>query len=611
MNQSSYKLTIQPENSTIVVPPETNILEALTDAGVSIVSACGARGTCGKCLIIVEDGALSPLTKAELSFLTKEQLESGMRLACQAKITQDTIITVPDTSRALEIQILLGGESRPVNLAPNVSKHYVELPAQTLVDSVSLFDHLKRTLNLRADLRADLVLLRQFAEVLHTWDNKLTAVICGDRLIALEQGDTTARRYGIAFDVGTTTIVGTLVDLNTGEDVEIAPAVNPQSQHGHDVIARITHTVDSDDGLDILQQAVIGAVNQIIETVCQSANVQSEEIYEMTVVGNSTMLHLFLGLNPRSLGTMPYVPVISHPAEISAADLGIKINQAANVHTLPNIAGFIGADTVGAILAANFDLADDAAVKILADMGTNCELVLRKENQLFACSTAAGPAFEGAKIKHGMYAGSGAIERVYLDDDCHYQVIGNGEPKGICGSGLVDIGAELLRVGIVDTTGRMLPAEELNDNISAKLKERILKNETVEFVVAHTDGNAPITLTQRDIRELQLAKGAIRTGIEVLLRQADLQLDDIDELCVAGGFGNYLNKENAIRLGLIPEILPERITFIGNAAMAGAKMALISQEVRERSIKIARTTQHLQIADTPDFQMLYMESMMF
>lgn len=611
MNQSSYKLTIQPENSTIIVPPETNILEALTDVDVPIVSACGARGTCGKCLIIVEDGALSPPTKIELSFLTKEQLESGMRLACQAKITQDTIITVPDTSRALEIQMLLGGDSRPVNLAPNVSKHYIELPTQTLVDSVSLFDHLKRTLNFRADLRADLLLLRQLADVLHAWDNKLTAVICGNRLIALEQGDTATRRYGIAFDVGTTTIIGTLVDLNTGEDVEIAPAVNPQSQHGHDVIARITHTVDSGDGLDILQQVVIGAVNQIIGTVCQSANVQSEEIYEMTVVGNSTMLHLLLGLNPRSLGTMPYVPVISHPTEISAADLGININPAANIHALPNIAGFIGADTVGAILAANFDLADDAAVKILADMGTNCELVLRKENQLFACSTAAGPAFEGAKIKHGMYAGSGAIERVYLDDDCHYQVIGNGEPKGICGSGLVDIGAELLRTGIVDTTGRMLPPEELNDDISAKLKERILKTEIIEFVVANTDGNTQITLTQRDIRELQLAKGAIRTGIEVLLRQADLQLDDIDELCVAGGFGNYLNKENAIRLGLIPEIPPERITFIGNAAMAGSKMALISQEVRERSIKIARTTQHLQIADTPDFQMLYMESMMF
>jgi uncharacterized 2Fe-2S/4Fe-4S cluster protein (DUF4445 family) len=557
--------------------------------------------------------------------LTEEQLRSGIRLACRTKLNSDMVVTIPDTSRPLEVQILMGGASHPVELSPNVSKHYVELPTQTLTEAVSLFDYLCRKLfasltddfvlrNIRADLRADLALLQQLPNVLHTWNNKLTVVVCGDKLIALEQGDTTKRCYGIALDVGTTTIVAALIDLTTGKDLEIASMVNPQSQYGHDVISRINFAIEGEHGLDELQLAVIGAINHLIASLTQSSGVKPDEIYEMTVVGNSTMFHLLLGIHPRSLGTMPYVPVVSHSVDVSAQELGIiHVNPAANVHVLPNIAGFVGADTVGAILAANFDKLEDGSIKIMADMGTNCEIILRKNNQLFACSAAAGPAFEGARIKYGMYAGPGAIESVSLNDDCKYKTIGRGAPKGICGSGLVDLGAELLRVGIVDITGRMLSSDELS-KISPQLQKRIIRNESdkmLEFVVAHSAKNEPITLTQRDMRELQLAKAAIRTGIEVLLRQAELNLDDVDELCIAGGFGNYLDKENAIRLGLIPRLPLERIKFIGNAAFVGAKMALISRDIRDRAEKVARNTHHLQIADTPDFQNLYMESMMF
>ncbi|HIE28495.1 TPA: DUF4445 domain-containing protein [Candidatus Poribacteria bacterium] len=631
MSQISYELTIQPENQKILVPSDTTLLEAITEAGVNITAACGGKASCGKCRIIIEDGNLPLPTDIELSVLTEEQLRSGMRLACRTKLDSDMVITVPDTSRSLEVRILMGGASHPVELSPNVSKHYLELPTQALTEAVSLFNHLCRTLDLRADaslrsepalslskgqaLRADLALLQRLPNVLDAWNNKLTAVVCDGKLIALEQGDTTKRCYGIALDVGTTTIVGALIDLTTGEDVATTSMVNPQSTYGHDVISRINFAIGGEHSLDELQLAVISAINQIIASLIKSSKVKSEEIYEMTVVGNSTMFHLLLGIHPRSLGTMPYVPVVSHSVDVNAADLGIlQVNPAANVHILPNIAGFIGADSVGAILAANFDKAEDDSIKIMADMGTNCEIILRKNDQLFACSAAAGPAFEGAKIKHGMYAGPGAIESVSLNDDCEYKTIGKVTPKGICGSGLVDLGAELLRVGIVDATGRMLAPDELNDKISPQLQKRLVKNETdgiLEFVIANSENNAPITLTQRDVRELQLAKAAIRTGIEVLLRQAGLQLDDVDELCVAGGFGNYLNKENAIRLGLIPEMPLARIKFIGNAAFIGAKMALISRDIRDRADKVARSTQHLQIADTPDFQTLYMESMTF
>ena len=622
MSQISYELTIQPDNKKILVPSNITLLEAIMEAGINITAACGGKASCGKCRVIIEDGNLPLPTDTELSVLTEKQLRSGVRLACRTKMSSDMVITIPDTSRSLEVQILMGGVSQPVELSPNISKHYIELSTQTLTEAVSLFDHLRRTLNIRADMHAvnrsralflaDLALLQRLPNVLH-WSNKLTAVVCGDKLIALEQGDTTKRCYGIALDVGTTTIVSALIDLTTGEDLKTVSMVNPQSQYGHDVISRINLTIEDEHGLDELQVAVIGAINKLIASLVRSSKVKPDEIYEVTVVGNSTMFHLLLGIHPRSLGTMPYVPVVSHSVDVNAADLGIiHVNPAANVHVLPNIAGFVGADSVGAILAANFHQAEDGSVKIMADMGTNCEIILRKDDQLFACSAAAGPAFEGAKIKHGMYAGPGAIESVSLNDDCNFKTIGRIAPQGICGSALVDLGAELLRVGIVDMTGRMLASDEL-DKISPNLQKRIVKNENgeLEFVIAHSVKNESITLTQRDVRELQLAKAAIRTGIEVLLRQAELRIDDVDELCVAGGFGNYLNKENTIRLGLIPQLPLERIKFIGNAAFVGAKMALISRDIRERADKVARNTHHLQIADTPDFQNLYMESMMF
>jgi len=616
MNETLHKLTIQPDNKSVEVATDTTIQEAVAKAGIALTAACGGQAMCGKCRVIVKEGTLLPPTKTERSVLTEEQLRDGMRLACQAKLIGDTVIEVPATSRTLEVRILMGGIAQPVSLSPNVSKTYVEVPTQKLEDSVSLFDHLKRTLDIRVDLKTDLSLICQLPIVQTEWDNKVTAVICGDKLIALEKGDTAERCYGVALDIGTTTVVGMLIDLITGKNVETAAAVNPQSQYGHDVISRITHTTEHEDGLETLQTTVITAVNEIIETIASEANAKIDEIYEMTVVGNSTMLHLFLGVSPRSLGLMPFVPVVSQPVDVNAAELGIHINPAGNVHALPNIAAFVGADTVGAILSANLDLKDDddGGVKMLADMGTNCEIVLKMGDELFACSTAAGPAFEGAKIKYGMYAGPGAIEEINLDGDSapvEYKVIGKIPPKGICGSGLVDIAAELLRIGIVDATGRMLSGDELA-NVKPELRERVRENEGMkEFVIANSQSGEPIALTQRDIRELQLAKAAIRTGIEVLLKQVEKWTDDVSELYIAGGFGNYLNKENAIRLGLIPELQHEKIKFIGNAAVAGAKMALMSMEVRERTEKVAHITQHLQIAETPDFQTRFMDAMLF
>ncbi|MBI4553328.1 MAG: DUF4445 domain-containing protein [Candidatus Latescibacteria bacterium] len=610
MPHSSLSLTIQPDEIVVQVPFETTVMDALAQAGIPITAPCGRMAHCGKCRVVIAAGVLPP-TEVETVVLTADEIAHGVRLSCQARLIDEATVIVPPASRAAEMRVLIGGTPRQVTFDPGVVKKTFSLTQQTLGSAVSEFDHLGRTLDIRADLTAGLACIQALPAVLHGSDAQATAVVCGERLIAVERGDTAAQCYGLAFDVGTTTVVGTLVDLTTGRDVESASAINAQTQYGHDVISRIHLTLEREDGLALLQQAAITTVNLIIDKLLARAGVRADDIYEMTVVGNATMMHLFLGIPPRSLGFLPYVPVISHAVDVDAKMLRVAINPVANVHVLPNIAGFVGADTVGALLAAGLDEPDDG-VRLLADVGTNCEIVLRLGHRLIACSTPAGPAFEGARIQHGMYAAPGAIEQVSLEGECVYKVIGRTSPQGICGSGLIDIGAELLRVGLMDETGRLLSAEEVDGQVSQALRDRLAdEGNERHFLIAHSETGQLITLTQRDIRELQVAKAAIRSGIDALLATAGLRPTDISTLYLAGGFGSYLNKDHAVRLGMIPEMPLDRIRFIGNAAAVGAKLVLISQEMRRRAQRVARTTEHLQIAETADFQSRFAEAMLF
>jgi uncharacterized 2Fe-2S/4Fe-4S cluster protein (DUF4445 family) len=627
--KANITLTVLPDDRTLALESSVNLMDALRDAGILLTAPCAGQGTCGKCLVQVESkspldekmavsqpctvGSRTAPTIMEYELLTAAQLEKGFRLACQMQVYANATVKIPVTSRAAEMRVLLGGLSRKVALEPSIVKRFVQAPQQQLERAVSELDLLKSILNLRADLRADYAVVRELPLRLYEANRQLTVVACGERIIALEPGNTADQAYGLALDVGTTTVVGALIDLATGKELAVASAVNGQTQFGHDVIARIKFSTENPNGLTTLQNAVKKTVNHIVAKVCESAQVSPERIYEATIVGNTTMSHLLLGVSPQSLGHLPYAPVFSAGLNLDAATIGFNINPRANIYVLPNIAGFVGADTVGAILAASFD-EPDGRIRMLADIGTNCEIVLRYGDDLLACSTPAGPAFEGAKIHHGMMASAGAIEKVYLDDDgnCIYKVIGDQTPQGLCGSGLVDIGAELLRVGIVDAAGRMLPLVELPESLLATLRERVIaQNGALEFVIVASRNDAPITLTQRDMRELQLAKAAIRTGIDVLLQYAGLSVSDLNELCIAGGFGSYLNKANAIRLGLIPDMPRNRIRIIGNAAIGGAKLALISQQMRRRAEIVARRAKHLQIAETPDFQTQFMEAMMF
>lgn len=610
MTPSTCQLVLLPEKRSCEVPPGTTLRDALVLLDVDLIVPCGGEGTCGKCRVEAS-GEISPLTSSERALLSPEQLEEGIRLACQARLSGQVQVSVPASSRPPDMRILPGGTMRQIQAEPAVLKKVVQPTPQTLDDPHARLEHLRRGGDLRADLHAGIDLLRRLPNILDSAAGEVTAVLRDDLLLDVEAGDSSGRCFGLALDLGTTTVVASLADLQSGRELAHAVTVNQQTSFGHDVVGRINATLEQEDGLERLQQAARSSLENVIAQVLEKSGVDRREIYEATLVGNATMTHLFLGIDPASLGKLPYVATVGDAVVEPARLLGLDLHPAARLYVLPNIAGFVGADTVGAILAAGLD-EDDGRIRLLADIGTNCEIALRLKDRLLVTSTPAGPAFEGARITCGMYAAAGAIEKVRIDDDVSCKTIGGETPRGLCGSGLVDASAELLRVGIVDSTGRMLPLEELDGNLNANLQSRLIEAENgMAFVLAAPDPDSPIVLTQRDVRELQLAKGAIRSGVDLLLEHAGLSVDDLDEFCIAGGFGSYIDKANAMRLGLIPELPQEKLNFIGNGALVGARLALLSRTLRRRGDQVARQSEHLQLADTPDFQMRFSEAMLF
>lgn len=621
MEMGSYTITLAPDGQSCQVAEGIALQQALGHLGVEITAPCGGEGTCGKCRVQVLDGKVDPVHPEERALLTEEELAAGTRLACRARVQGSVEISVPASTRTSAIRVLPSGSRRQIDLAPAVTKQAVVLEKQALEGAHSRLEHLRQCGGLRADLRAGIDLLRQLPDLIPYEAEQVTAVLRDAELLAVEEGDTADRCLGLALDLGTTTVVANLVDLGSGKILGSGVAGNRQATEGHDVIARVNFTVEHQDGLETMRRAALDSLTDAIVQVLERAGASRRDVYEATLVGNATMMHLVLGVSPASLGRLPFAAVVGDAVDLQARQLGLDLHPAARVHVLPNIAGFVGADTVGAMLAASFD-EDDGRARVLVDIGTNCELALRRGDRLIVASTPAGPAFEGARISCGMYAVSGAIESFRIldagadgactDGQVELKVIGNAEPRGLCGSAVVDVAAELLRTGIVDETGRILGDDELSSDLPPALRERVVEREgELTFVVAETAGHAPVALTQRDIRELQLAKAAIRSGIDLLLERGGVGLDEVEEFCIAGGFGRYLDRGNAIGLGLIPPFPLEKLRYIGNGALMGALLALLSTGLRRRGQHLAGQAEHLQIAGTPDFQMRFSEAMLF
>ncbi len=612
-----------PEDRACKVGVGTSLQEALARLDVPVTAPCGGEGTCGKCRVQVSAANPPDIPPEERALLSAAQLADGYRLSCRTLVTGPVEVTVPAASRAVGMRILPAGVRRKVALEPAIAKHAIQLTDQTLDTPHARLEHLRRCGDLRADLRADVALLRRLPEVLDEAEDVVTAVVRDRTLLDVEIGDTSSRCYGLALDLGTTTVAATLVDLASGRTAAHGVAPNSQATEGYDVISRINTTLEEADGLELLQRAAVDSLGQAISQVMERGDTDRRDIYEVCMVGNATMMHLCLGIPPASLGRLPYAALVGDAIEMTCGDLGLEMLPATPVHVLPNIAGYVGADTVAAVLAAGFD-DDDGRIRVLADIGTNCELALRCGERLLVASTPAGPAFEGARISCGMYAVPGAIESVRFAwgghngsgeaaDDLMCKLIGDGgEALGLCGSGLVDAAAELVRTGVVDETGRLLDANEMPAELPHALRARVVQGDSgLSFALAHRNGEATVVLTQRDLRELQLAKAAIRSGIDLLLEAGGVRPEDVDEFCIAGGFGNYLNRDNALRLGLIPPLPAERVRYIGNGALVGATLALVSTTLRRRAGVVARRAEHLQIAGTADFQSRFSDAMMF
>lgn len=608
------KVTFLPGGATVTVPAGESLLNAAVAAGVPLWAPCGGHGRCGKCRVQVRSGQCQPPEEAEQKHISPLELQEGWRLACQAQALTDLEVLVPAEQQAIVRKPLEDELIEGVVLNPAVRQWRIQLPPPTLQDQRADFARLRESLPEKlCASQAALPALQALPSALRQNQFEVIATVLEDKLVSVALPASARAPLGVAVDIGTTTVVAYLVDLSTGKHLATGMAHNPQAQHGADVISRTEYAARHPEGLKRLQQEAIGVVNQVVAQALESVGARDVDIYEMTVVGNTFMLHLFLGLDPQYIAQAPYIPVHSDPYIVAPTELGVKINPSGRIFCLPIIAGYIGADTVGMIAATR--LLENEKPVLAVDIGTNGEVALWSGQRLVCASCAAGPAFEGAQIEQGMRAAPGAISGVVLKNgDIQIETIGQEPPVGICGSGLFDAMAVCLEAGIVDAMGRMIPPDE-EKKLPSALADRLCgENNTRRFRLAPEAAgkcSPGVYLTQKDVRELQLAKGAVRAAVEMLLKECGLGVQDLSAVLLAGAFGNVIRPTSALRIGLLPPMDPALIRGVGNAAGAGAMLALINLEWREKSCEIAQRAEHIELSQRPEFQQLFMETMLF
>ncbi len=593
-------VTFLPAGTDVRVPPGTTLFEAATWAGVAIDSTCGARGTCKKCRVRVVDGGVAP-TAADLDAFSEEELAAGWRLACRSRLGEDgpaeLQLDVPPLSTRPKAALL--GRGRHIVLSPSLQLRRVDLPAASLADQASDIERLAAAL---PDLELDVPLsvAQQLPAAVAGGGRETTAIVVGNRLVAVEPGDPSA--YALAVDLGTTTVVAALLDIGTGAIVGLASTLNAQERYGSDVISRISHATDGPGPLRELQDAALGTLAQLIEEVCAEAGVEPAAIYAAEVAGNSTMLHLLLGIDPSAMAVSPFTPAFRHALDLAAHEIGLPIHPQARVRTLPLLGAYVGADITAGILSTG--LGRDDRVSLLIDIGTNGEVVLAAGERIVATSAPAGPAFEGAEIRHGMRAADGAIESVTIGATVDLQVLGGVEPRGICGSGLADVAAGLLTAGLLEPSGRLRRRDEVDGH---PLADRVVEIDgAAAFRLA--DG---IELTQQDVRALQFAKGAIASGVRALMEQLGVGIEDIDEVLLAGSFGTYIDPASARAIGLIPPVDLDRVTPVGNSSLEGAKISLLSFREQQLGLGLADRVEYIELSAQPAFNDVFVESLAF
>jgi len=603
----------QPHGRKVGPKKGRTLLEHAHEAGVAIESVCGSAGKCGKCKVIVRSGStyLSPPSGVESKTLEPRSLEAGFRLACQTKVISGgkVVVEVPQESQRGHHRLLAAGVERKVELDPAMRKFLLTIPPATMEDLRADDDRLLETLRekIRSGPAISPGVHRHISGALRDGKWLATASLFrGIEVVRVEPGDTIEDLYGVAVDIGTTKVVAYLIDLNTGETLGTESMPNPQIPYGEDVIARITYTRAHADGVLQLQKVIVDGLNTLISRLCAGTGIDSDDILEVMVVGNTAMHHIFFGIPAHHLAAAPYTPAVRTSLSMYSSQSGLDIYPFGRVSSLPNIAGFVGADAVSALVSSG--LYRDKAIGMTIDIGTNTEITAGNKDRLVSCSCASGPAFEGAHIRFGMRAATGAIERVWIDSmdgEVNTVVIDDAPPRGICGSGIVDAVSQLFLAGLVDASGKLALS-------SGNPRVRRNGQGVPEFVLvraSETESREDITITQHDIQEIQLAKAAIFTGVATVMRKLKLRCQDIRRIYAAGAFGTYVDASSAISIGMYPDVPVDRIKFIGNAAGSGARMALRSVAVRDLAEELSRKVEYIELAAEKDFQTEFAKAM--
>ena len=612
--KSKVNVKVLPDELRLKVRLGTTILEALQEADINLEGDCGGLGKCGRCKVKVLS-EMRPPSKEEKELLGEDEIEEGIRLACRSRIEKDCVIQVEETgSERGDHQILAIG-TRPVfRLDPLIDERLVTLESTPQENGLSDSEQIKLALGGEyPNFQLSLHCLRTLPASLEKTPFQRTAVIHHSSLLALHDREEVGGLYGLTFDLGTSTLVGKLIRLSDGNEVAAISRLNSQSKYGADIISRIQYVKEQQHGLEELNHLIINDLNQITKELLGAANLEACDIFITVAAGNTIMQHLLLSLDPTGIAHAPFAPVSTDGLILRAADIGITLHPEALLYVMPSRSGYIGGDLISMILASGCaEQADKIALGL--DLGTNGEIFLGNRKRLMTCSAAAGPALEGARISHGMIAKEGAIERVYAEDgNLSYQVIGNVEPRGMCGSGLVDLVAVLLDRYIIDQGGLIQPPQGgSEDTLSARVIQR--DKGVYDFLVAATEesfAQKPIYLSQKDVRELQLAKGAVAAGIQILMDEMGMDIKDIDTVYLAGAFGNYIHPLSAMRIGLIPMVRPGIVQSLGNAASTGASMVLLSKAYWQKANDLVQSIEHIELSTRLDFNEYFVESLNF
>lgn len=580
-----------------------SLMDIMLDAGLFIDNACGGKGLCGKCRVRITGGDAGDVSETERGILREEEIEQGIRLACLVYPSSD--IEIELLQKEKKHDVLASGYMPDFEYDLDIIKMPVTIHKPTLEDQTPFEDQILEETGASG-----------FAyEALCGHDmmpGSYTAVIHGNKVTALEPGDTSAVMYGVAIDIGTTTVVCSLIDMNTGEELGHASEINAQKFFGLDVLTRITYEIEHpQDGREKLQKAIVGSINKMVASVCSRQGISTDQIYEFSVGANCTMMHMLMGVDARPIGKAPFAPVFARAKDVRADSIGLKGATGARLYCLPSVSAYIGADIVAGAYVC--DLKSEPGNVIFIDIGTNGEIVLASHGRLMSCSCAAGPALEGMNISSGMRAAEGAIEDITIGEDgIGLKVIGDCEPSGICGSGILTVTKELLRTGIVRKTGAFVKADKFDS--SDYRSKYISVDEEGKRSFRMTEGSEnsePLYITQGDIRQVQLAKGAILSGFMALMKRAGIGMEDLDKVLIAGQFGAHLPAQSITGTGILPFEVEDRISYVGNTSKTGAYMALMSGKVKREMEELAHEMDYLELGATDNYERLLSECLIF